>query len=139
MTIHLVKLAVGIDSFEHLERVQRRRLADGARRLQFVTRFTPRRADEIVGADGSIYWVIKGNAQARQRITAIEPAVDRNGSACCALVFDPELVATAPRPFRPFQGWRYLTAADAPEDLASVTADGLPPALAAELRSLGIL
>ena len=140
MALHLVKLAVGIDSFEHMRQRQQHRLANGggAARLQFLTRFTPRRAAEIVDGGGSLYSVIKGYIQARRRITAIEPAVDRHGSPCCALVFAPELVATEPRRFRPFQGWRYLEDATAPRDLPNGEPGDLPPTLAAELRALGI-
>lgn len=137
MAVHLVKLCVGVDSFDHLEQLQGHRLAAGTR-LQFLTRSTPRRADEIVASGGSLYWIIKGYAQARQRIIAIEPALDRNGRPCCALVFDPSLVATAPRHFRPFQGWRYLDPGAAPADLPNGAPADLPPALTAELRSLGI-
>ena len=140
MALHLVKLAVGIDSLQHMRQQQQHRLANGGSeaRLQFLTRFTPRRADEIVDGGGSLYWVIKGYVQARRRITAIEPAVDRHGSPCCALIFASELVATEPRRFRPFQGWRYLEDADAPPDLPGGEPGDLPPTLVAELRALGI-
>ena len=40
---------------------------------------------------GLVFTRIKGYVQARRRITAIEPAVDRHGRPCCALVFAPEL------------------------------------------------
>ena len=46
-----------------------------------------------------------------------------------------------PRPWRAFQGWRYLEADAAPPDLegsASGVVD-LPPEMAEELRSLGLL
>ncbi len=48
----------------------------------------------------------------------------------------------APRPMRPFQGWRYLKAADAPPDLSQSEADGLaamPEEMRRELRELGLL
>jgi hypothetical protein len=53
------------------------------------------------------------------------------------------LVPVAARAIRPFQGRRYLDAADAPPDLVkSARARGeeeLPPALKRELRALGLL
>ncbi len=145
MVVHLIKLCVGIESPEHLAAVQRRRL-DSARRdglppvLHHRTRQRPRRADEIL-AGGSLYWVIRGFVRLRQRVVGIEPTVDADGVPRCLLVLDPELVPTAAVPRRPFQGWRYLEAGDAPPDLpASATAeDGPPPEMAAELRALGLL
>ncbi len=48
---------------------------------------------------------------------------------------------TLPRPWRPFQGWRYLTPADAPPDAPTgpggITA--MPERMRAELRALGLL
>ncbi len=145
MTVHLIKLAVGIDSFEHLARRQADRIAEaraagGDGRLRHVTRSTPRRADEIVG-EGSIYWVIRGAVRARQRILAIEPAVGQDGEARCALILDSDLVPVSARPQRAFQGWRYLEADNAPPDTIGGHDDAadLPVHMAEELRELGLL
>jgi hypothetical protein len=145
MTVHLIKLAVGIDGFEHLvrrqaERIKQSRVSGGDGRLRHVTRAMPRRADEIAG-EGSIYWVIKGAVRARQGILAIEPAVGPDGETRCALVLDPDLVPVAARPQRAFQGWRYLEPRDAPPDTISGTDDAadLPAHMAEELRELGLL
>ncbi|MEX2453894.1 MAG: DUF1489 domain-containing protein [Rhodospirillaceae bacterium] len=145
MTVHLIKLAVGIDSFPHLAERQRQRIAEaeaagGDARLRHLTRSTPRRADEAVDG-GSIYWVIKGAIRARQRIVAVEPAVSRNGLPRCALILDPDLVPVRAQPRRAFQGWRYLDPADAPPDAIGVVdeADELPAHMAEELRELGLL
>jgi hypothetical protein len=45
------------------------------------------------------------------------------------------------QPRRAFQGWRYLEAKDAPADRPRHAAldDNLPPAMARELRALGLL
>ena len=79
----------------------------------------------------------------RQLITDIVEDTLSDGSRCAAIVLDPTLVGVAGRPTKPFQGWRYLAAPDAPADLvAGATADGeatMPDALRRELRELGLL
>jgi hypothetical protein len=139
MTLHLRKLCVGVESVEQLEQFQARRLKRGET-LRHDTRMMPKRRDEIVDG-GSLYWVIKGLIQVRQPITDITPEVDESGRGFARLHLAPELVRVVPRGHRPFQGWRYLAAADAPQDLASAGAGGddLPAEMQAELRSLGIL
>jgi len=56
-------------------------------------------------------------------------------------VLQPKLVLVEPRPWRAFQGWRYLAAKDAPRDLdrAAAGAKHMPEALRRELRELGLL
>jgi hypothetical protein len=141
--LHLIKLAVGCATAEDLaDRQKARAKADPPLRHQ--TRSIPRRAGEIVGR-GSIFWVIGGFVQVRQRITAIEPDTWDDGSACCALHLDPVLVPVQLRPVKPFQGWRYLEAAEAPSDLARQAKAGsravaaMPPRMRRELAELGLL
>lgn len=138
MTIHLIKLCVGIDSIEHLRQRQFERRRQGGV-LRHVTRMTPRRRTEILD-DGSIYWVIKGIVQVRQAITGMELTVGGDGVARCALMLDADLIATRPQPRRAFQGWRYLRTEDAPADLPTGTwfAD-MPPKMRAELMQLGLI
>ena len=144
MTLHLVKLAVGIDSVRHLRAVQKKRLAanlDAGRGplVEFITRNRPKRADEIL-ASGSMYWVVKGFIRVRQRILALDPVSDREGRRACAIRFDPELVATAAVTYKPIQGWRYLEERAAPPDLtAADDFDDMPPEMRSELRSLGLI
>jgi hypothetical protein len=84
--------------------------------------------------------VIRGTILVRQRIEAVERYTDEEGIGRCKLVFDPELVPVRPVPRRAFQGWRYLSEADAPPDLPpSPAGDELPPKLRAELAALGLL
>jgi hypothetical protein len=100
----------------------------------------PSRARELVEG-GSLYWIIKGQLAARQRLIEIEPFVDVDGVSRCRLWLDPEVVHVRPRPMRPFQGWRYFPDDDAPPDLKAwgVGAADLPEALRRELGELGLL
>jgi len=142
VAVHLIKLAVGVGDFEHLARLQAHRIdANRAAGLEpyprHVTRHRPKRAAELLDG-GSIYWVIKGQIRARQRIRAFEDAVGEDGTTRCAIVLDAELVATSPRAHRAFQGWRYLDPAKAPPDAPQGGAD-LPGDLARDLGDLGLL
>lgn len=141
MSIHLVKLCVGIASIEELTQWQQMRQAQYraagvAPEVFHLTRLIPKRASEIV-KDGSIYWVIKGAIRARQRVLALRPAV-RGDQPACAIVCDPQVVQTIPFPRMPFQGWRYLRPEDAPPDIEDIGGN-LPDDLKIELARLGLL
>ena len=144
MTLHLLKLCVGCDSIGDLEAWIRQKLKtrrkDGAREHVHTTRMMPKRSAELL-ARGSLYWVIRGEISCRQRLLAIRPVVDRDGVRRCALVLEPSVTLVEPRPYRAFQGWRYLAAKDAPRDLdrAAPGASDMPEALRRELRDLGLL
>ena len=144
MTLHLLKMCVGIDSIDQLRTRQAQRLerlgdAGQPPLLRHWTRNFPRRAAEIEG-DGSLYWIIKGHVRARQRITTFERLAGHGVDKRCAIVLDPELIETVPRRCRPMQGWRYLEAADAAADLprSGDSATELPAEMLAELRHLGL-
>ena len=138
MTVHLIKLCVGVSEVEELAEWQARR-AKQSKGVWHVTRMVPTRAAELVDG-GSMYWVIRGSVLVRQRIEAVERYTDEEGIGRCKLVFDPELVPVRPVPRRAFQGWRYLSEADVPPDLPSSPAgDELPPKLRADLAALGLL
>jgi hypothetical protein len=139
--VNILKLSVGTESVEDLQRWQKRRqVRTAAGNPRHVTRMWPRREAEILDG-GSIYWVVKGVVLARQRIVALEEVVRADGVRRCGLVLDPTLVRTEPQPRRPFQGWRYLAPADAPRDLAPSRAaeTPLPPSLAAALGEIGVI
>lgn len=139
--LHLVKLAVGIRDVAHLREVQRNRLRESAERpprLRHRTRNRPVRAEEVL-AGGSMYWVVRGVVAVRQRILGFEEDPAPDGRKPCAIVLDPELVATEPRPHRPFQGWRYLDPGRAPPDRRGRIPDDLPAAMERDLRELGLL
>ena len=56
-------------------------------------------------------------------------------------MLDGKVVLVQPRPYRAFQGWRYLAATDAPTDLdrAAPGARNMPEDMRRELRNLGLL
>ena len=145
MTLHLIKLCVGIDSIAHLRERQAWRLdtekaAGRAPELRHRTRQTPRRRDALLDG-GSLYWVIKGVVQVRQPLADLRPVTGDDGVPRRDIVLEPTLVPTRPRPRRAFQGWRYLLPEDAPADLSfnGADAEALPPEMRAELIELGLL
>ena len=145
VSVHILKMAVGIESIDHLTRRQKQRLdqarsSGGVGALRHFTRNMPKRAGEIA-VDGSIYWIIKGHIRVRQRILEFERVAGREGRRRCAFVLDPELVQTVSRPHKPIQGWRYLEPGAAPADLAAMRTDvaDFPAPMAAELRALGLI
>ncbi len=145
MPLHLIKLAVGCDSLKELkgwvaERMKTAKRKGLPRRHIHITRMTPKRDEEIL-AGGSLYWVIRGEIAAREKIIAIEPFRDRDGIGRCRLVMQPRVIAVSPRPMRPFQGWRYFTEDVAPPDLGKSAASiaAMPEPLRRELRDLGLL
>ncbi|MGR3321565.1 MAG: DUF1489 family protein [Pseudooceanicola sp.] len=139
--VNLVKLSVGTESVETLAAWQKTRMAQAADGLpRHVTRMWPKREAEILSG-GSIFWVIKGLIQCRQRVLRLDEVTRGDGIRRCAIVLDPALVRVTPTPKRAFQGWRYLPAADAPSDLpeARQSEDALPPELSAALAEIGVL
>jgi hypothetical protein len=134
--LHLLKLSVGVKDVAQLRAIQVLRAA-AQPPLRHQTRMAPKRRAELLDG-GSIYWVIGGYIQVRQRLLDIMDDVWDDGTPCAGLVLDPELVAVAARPIKAFQGWRYLEADAAPADIATGTQgtglDALPPALRAALR-----
>jgi len=144
MALNLIKLCVGADSVEDLREwidfcLGEKLAAGETPEHVHTTRMFPKQADQIVG-EGSLYWVIKGRVQCRQRIVDIRPVVDGEGISRCQIVLDPKVVLTQTQPKRPFQGWRYLKSQDAPADLGGGDgADSLPPAMRNELAELGLI
>ncbi len=142
--LNLLKLSVGTESVAGLadwhKRVRPRNKAAGfGDIITHTTRMWPRREAELLDG-GSMYWVIKGLVLARQPIIELQERIGEDGIRRCAIVLAPELIRTTPQPRRPFQGWRYLKAEDAPADLGDFEGDEpLPPHLAAELAGLGVL
>jgi hypothetical protein len=145
MTVHLLKLCVGVETVQDLAAWQAERLKMLARagktpELCHRTLQTPRRRDEVLDG-GSLYWVVKGFILVRQRIVDLREDTKDDGRACCGIVLDPALVGTRPHPRRAFQGWRYLEAADTPADAYTLSGaeDDVPPAMREDLRELRLI
>jgi hypothetical protein len=146
MGLHLIKLCVGAESIRDLQEWIDERLAEKRRKRQPVehthtTRMVPTRSEELL-AGGSLYWVIRGEIAAREKIVAIEPFRDKDGIGRCRIVMQPKVIAVSPRPMRPFQGWRYLMPDAAPPDLGKAAEKGvaaMPEPMRRELRDLGLL
>lgn len=137
MALNIVKLCVGAGSIEDLatwqaQRLEERRARGEVPRISHPTFQTPKRQADLLDG-GSLYWVIKGQIQVRQRLIGFEDGVKRDGSPCCHIVLDQALVPVRPVPRRAFQGWRYLTVEDAPPDLARA-GDGDLAAMPAGMR-----
>lgn len=143
MTLNIIKLAVGADSIEDLERWHAwqtgQRQALGLKPVPVCdTRMVPKRRDAVL-AGGSLYWVIKGVVLVRQQITDIVALTGEGGQTRCELWLDPVHHRTEPVRRKAFQGWRYLDPKDAPRDLEAGPGGGagLPEALRRELVELG--
>lgn len=138
--LHLLKLCVGADSVEDLEdwqKSQRHRWPEGC--AVHVTRMWPKREAELLEG-GSLYWVIKGVILARQPLVGLEEMTGADGIRRCALVLDQRVIRTEAAARRPFQGWRYLPATEAPRDLPKgrERESALPEDMARALAEMGL-
>lgn len=140
MTLHLLKLAVGIEHVDDLK-ARQDRFVNNAGNYQHTTRMFPKREAELLDG-GSMYWVIKRMVCVRQQIIALHRETDPQGRGYCLIELAPEHIPVAPQRKRPFQGWRYLKPEDAPADLTS--SDGyidpdMPAEMRAELTLIGLI
>ena len=145
MTVHLIKLCVGVETARELaewqtERLKRLTQAGKTPELCHRTLQTPRRRAGLLDG-GSLYWVIKGFVLVRQRVLDLRADAKEDGTSCCGIVLDAELVPTRPQPRRAFQGWRYLEVAGAPPDAKGFGdgVDEMPRAMRKELRELRLI
>lgn len=147
MSLNIVKLCVGVASIEELaawqdERGKAQTARGEAPRIFHATLQTPKRQAELLKG-GSLYWVIKGVVQVRQRLVAFEDGLKDDGSPCCHIVLDRKLVPVRPTPRRAFQGWRYLAGDDVPGDLGAGargdSAASIPPEMRQALIKLGLI
>ncbi|WP_069300166.1 DUF1489 family protein [Neptunicoccus sediminis] len=139
--INLIKLCVGIDSYEDLETAiaLRAKSGGGTYLPSHITRMWPKQEEALLNG-GSLYWVIKGFVQARQNIVRLDEVTGADGVRRCAILMEPKLIRTSSALRRPFQGWRYLKPEDAPADLpdSRKSDDELPKELALALADIGL-
>ena len=148
MTLHLVKLCVGVESVDQLRNyIEQRQILALSKGLSdeqiHTTRMVPTRIDELLDG-GSLYWVIKGTVQVRQKLIDIRVHKDDSGKKRCDLVMEPFLHQTQLQPRRAFQGWRYLKVSDAPPDVSGPMLDGdqlaeMPEGMRRELQELCLI
>lgn len=137
MPLHLTKVAYGAQSLEELHDW----FAGRGKVARLTTRYLPTRHAEIVPGDGlpngSLFWIYKHQLVARSEILGFEEAEGGRTN----IIISAKLVDVHPAPKRAHQGWRYLTEADAPRDLADGEAAGdvLPGELATNLARLGLV
>ena len=145
MTLHLIKLCVGVDSIRELDDWIKERQAEKKKKKQplehiHTTRMMPTQKEALLDG-GSLYWVIKGVISCRQRLIDLRPFADKEGTKRCRIVMEPKLVPVLPKPRSAFQGWRYLKGTEAPADLAKGAkgAAAMSEEMRRELHELGLL
>jgi len=128
--IHIMKLAVGVESLDDMLAWEARRKGE----LSYIhTRNRPTRWEELTHG-GSLYWVIKGVILCRREIVSFE---FDEAQQHWRIGLKSKNILTEAQPRRPFQGWRYLKPADAPRDVADAEHD-LPPDMARALKDAGV-
>ncbi len=145
MTLNMIKLCVGTESIDDLaawQKMQRTHTSAGGKACVYHTTFQfPKRQDDLLDG-GSLYWVIKGIIQVRQRLVGFEQGTKEDGTPCCLILLDRALVPVRPAPRRAFQGWRYLEAGDAPPDMSRNKGDQvaqMPAHMRKSLADLGLI
>ena len=139
MTLNLKKLCVGankvLDLYERQEFIR-----DKYNKTLHITRMRPKKGDELKDG-GSMFWIIKGNIRARQRIFDLIPFLDDDGIKRCKILLSKNIYLTYPKKERPFQGWRYLESNDSPQDIKRFLfkENFEEEAIINELNSLGLL
>jgi len=133
MPLNLSKVAVRCTGFDALDKRVRSRASGGS--VAIVTRYRPKRADELAG--GSLYWIVRHRLIARQEILGFETAPD--GRTIIRL--DANLIRVRAASKRAHQGWRYLAGEDVPADLEGEPdgIDALPPRLLGKLTGLALV
>lgn len=143
MSIHIIKLVVGCDTLEEFAERCRVDVIDynGQPAIPCWTRFMPKRADEILSGEGSIYRVIKNRVVCRMKILGFEMVETAEKGKMCMIMQSPRIIQTMSKPRRPFQGWRYLEPSKAPGDKGVFTAaeEEIPADIEAGLREAGLI
>lgn len=143
MAVHIIKLVVGVETLDEFADIQKRDRVDfyGQTANPVYTRYRPKRGDEILTTEGSIYRVIKNRIVCRQKILGFEEFEHPMKGKMSIIMTEPTIYATIAQPQRPFQGWRYLKAADVPRDtgIYNDTDNRPPPELEEALAEAGLL
>ncbi len=140
MTIHLKKLCVGANDVRDLFNRQefiRQKYSETIH----ITRMFPKKYKDLLD-EGSIYWVFKGYMRARQNIIGIDRIMGDDKIKRCKILLSKEIMLTAPKKTRPFQGWRYLEKKDIPKDdilYDPKNFDSSNEELISELSNLGLV
>lgn len=129
MPLNMTKIAYRTGSVDNL-----RQWVEAGEEAHMTTRYLPKRHEEMIG--GSLYWIIEHAIVARSEILGFVQRDDGRWTIRLA----PRLYLVNPRAKKAHQGWRYLEADDAPEDLAEgdTAGDALPGRLVRELSKLGL-
>jgi hypothetical protein len=132
--LNITKVAVGCASLDILRDALAAR--GGNEVTTVTTRYRPTRHPELIG--GSLYWIIKHRLVARQTILGFDEIETEKR---WIIRLDARLIPVRPRPKRAHQGWRYLTAADAPADFDGGDGDlsSLPPRMVNDLAALALI
>lgn len=144
MPVNLIKTAAGLQEIDQLIARQAPNIFKyhGTHATWAYTRYSPKRAAEILESGGSIYWIFKNRIQVRQKILGFV-VVEEDNDTWCKIVVEPRLYKTLSTPKKAIQGWRYLEGKSVPADRGVYTSgseDGEPPQeMADELRKLGLL
>ena len=140
MTIHLKKLCVGANDVRDLFKRQefiRQKYSETIH----ITRMFPKKYQDLLDG-GSIYWIFKGYMRARQNIIGIDRFMGDDKIKRCKILLSKEIMLTAPKKTRPFQGWRYLEKKDIPKDdilYDPKNFDSSNEELISELSNLGLV
>lgn len=129
----MTKVAYGMGSLPELVAAVARRAQDGV--IFMTTRYRPKRHEDIVG--NSLFWIIKHQLIARARLIGFEDAEGGRTN----IMLEACVIPVVPMPRRAHQGWRYLSAEDAPPDLSGNDAgiDQLPGDMIAALAEAGLV
>lgn len=144
--VHIIKLAVGVSDIHELYDIQRGNEFDynGVQAVPCWTRYKPKRADEILRTEGSIYRVVKGRIVCRHKILGFEMVDTKVKGTMCMIMQDAEMIETVAMPKRAFQGWRYLKLGDTPPDKGVYSGgdreeQDIPQDIAKGLKEAGLL
>src|SRR5687768_4026718 len=83
MTVHLLKLCVGVSDVMQLVQEHERIAKKAIKRNKPIedshwTRMHPKRTEEVLDG-GSLYWVIRGTIRVRHKILRLDPVTDADG------------------------------------------------------------